>query len=125
MKKTFARNYVLKGDEAWQGTSGTAREYDVQKGALVNAFMIQEDISKGQRIESFLVEAYKDGAWIHLSEGTTVGYKRLVRFSDTRPERIRVTIRSARGIANVSAVVCSMPNLLLIKVRKCSLVTSL
>lgn len=104
LKKTFARNYVLKGDEAWQGTSGTAREYDVQKGALVNAFMIQEDISKGQRIESFLVEAYKDGAWIHLSEGTTVGYKRLVRFSDTRPERIRVTIRSARGIANVSAV---------------------
>lgn len=104
LKKTFARNYVLKGDEAWQGTSGTAREYDVQKGALVNAFMIQEDISKGQRIESFLVEAYKDGAWIHLSEGTTVGYKRLVRFSDTRPERIRVTIRPARGIANVSAV---------------------
>lgn len=104
LKKTFARNYVLKGDETWQGTSGTAREYDVQKGALVNAFMIQEDISKGQRIESFLVEAYKDGAWIHLSEGTTVGYKRLVRFSDTCPERIRVTIRSARGIANVSAV---------------------
>lgn len=104
LKKTFARNYVLKGDEAWHGTSGTAREYDVQKDALVNAFMIQEDISKGQRIESFLVEAYKDGAWIHLAEGTTVGYKRLVRFSDTRPERIRVTIRSVRGIANVSAV---------------------
>ena len=104
LKKTFARNYVLKGDEAWHGTSGTAREYDVQKDALVNAFMIQEDIPKGQRIESFLVEAYKDGAWIHLAEGTTVGYKRLVRFSDTRPERIRVTIRSARGVANVSAV---------------------
>lgn len=104
LKRTFARNYVLKGDEAWHGTSGTAREYDVQKDALVNALMIQEDISKGQRIESFLVEAYKDGAWIHLAEGTTVGYKRLVRFSNTRPDCIRVTIRSARGIANVSAV---------------------
>ncbi len=104
LKKTFARNYVVKGNKAWQGTPGTVRQYNVQKGALVNAFMIQEDISKGQRIESFLVEAYKDGSWIHLAEGTTVGYKRLVRFSDTRPERIRVTIRSARGIANVSAV---------------------
>ena len=70
-------------------------QYDIQKDALVNAFMIQEDISKGQRIESFLVEAYKDGSWIHMAEGTTVGYKRLVRFSDTCPERIRVTIRSA------------------------------
>lgn len=104
LKKTFARNYVLKGNEAWHGTSGTVRQYDIQKDALVNAFMIQEDISKGQRIESFLVEAYKDGSWIHMAESTTVGYKRLVRFSDTRPERIRVTIRSARGVANVAAV---------------------
>ncbi|WP_044265148.1 alpha-L-fucosidase [Bacteroides timonensis] len=104
LKKTFARNYVLKGNEAWHGTSGTVRQYDIQKDALVNAFMIQEDISKGQRIESFLVEAYKDGSWIHMAEGTTVGYKRLVRFSDTRPERIRVTIRSSRGVANVDAV---------------------
>lgn len=104
LKKTFARNYVLKGNEAWHGTSGAVRQYDIQKDALVNAFMIQEDISKGQRIESFLVEAYKDGSWIHMAEGTTVGYKRLVRFSDTRPERIRVTIRSARGVANVAAV---------------------
>lgn len=104
LKKTFARNYVLKGNEAWHGASGTVRQYDIQKDALVNAFMIQEDISKGQRIESFLVEAYKDGSWIHMAEGTTVGYKRLVRFSDTHPERIRVTIRSARGVANVTAV---------------------
>ena len=104
LKNTFARNYVLKGNEAWHGTSGTVRQYDIQKDALVNAFMIQEDISKGQRIESFLVEAYKDGSWIHMAEGTTVGYKRLIRFSDTRPERIRVTIRSARGVANVAAV---------------------
>lgn len=104
LKKTFARNYVLKGNEAWHGTSGIVRQYDIQKDALVNAFMIQEDISKGQRVESFLVEAYKDGSWIHMAEGTTVGYKRLVRFSDTRPERIRVTIRSARGVANVAAV---------------------
>ena len=104
LKKTFARNYVLKGNETWHGTSGTVRQYDIQKDALVNAFMIQEDISKGQRIESFLVEAYKDGSWIHMAEGTTVGYKRLVRFSDTRPERIRITIRSVRGVANVAAV---------------------
>ena len=104
LKNTFARNYVLKGNEAWHGTSGTVRQYDIQKDALVNAFMIQEDISKGQRIESFLVEAYKDGSWIHIAEGTTVGYKRLIRFSDTRPERIRVTIRSARGVADVAAV---------------------
>lgn len=38
LKKTFACNYVLKGNEAWHGTSGTVRQYDIQKDALVNAF---------------------------------------------------------------------------------------
>lgn len=104
IQKTFARNFASKGAEPWQGASGVQREFAVQKDALVNAFMIQEDISKGQRVESFLVETFSNGAWHHLAEGTTVGYKRLVRFSDARPERIRVTIRSARDTAHISAV---------------------
>lgn len=104
LKKTFARNYIQKGKTSWQAASGETRQYNVQKEALVNTLMIQEDVSKGQRVESFLVESYKDGVWNYLAEGTTVGYKRLVRFSDSRPERIRVTIRSARGAANISTV---------------------
>lgn len=104
LKKTFERNFVQQGEVAWQGISGMSHQYEVQEGALVNTFMIQEDISKGQRIESFLVESYKDGTWHHLVEGTTVGHKRLVRFSDSCPVRIRVTVRSARGSANISSV---------------------
>ena len=45
----------------------------VRKDALVNTFMIQEDITKGQRVESFLLEGYWDGSWRTLAEGTTVG----------------------------------------------------
>lgn len=104
LKESFAQNHVRKGKKAWQAATGAMRQYNVRKKAVVNTFMIQEDISKGQRIESFLVEAYKNGAWHYLCEGTTVGYKRLVRFSDSRPERIKVTIRSARGMANISVV---------------------
>ena len=39
--------------------------------------------------------------WMQIAEGTTIGYKRLIRFSDSKIERIRVTIRSARGTANI------------------------
>ena len=101
LKATFDNNYLLKGNASWQAASGAACEYNVQKGALVNTFLIQEDISKGQRVESFLVEAYSNGAWRHVGEGTTVGYKRLIRFSDSKAEKVRVTIRSARGKANI------------------------
>ena len=63
--------------------------------------MIQEDITKGQRVESFLLEGYWDGNWRTLAEGTTVGYKRLVRFTECQPEKIRLTIRSARNAAHI------------------------
>ena len=76
----------------------------MQKGAVVNTFLIQEDIAKGQRVENFLVEAYSNGSWRYVAEGTTVGYKRLIRFSDTKAEKIRVTVRSARGKANILKV---------------------
>jgi alpha-L-fucosidase len=47
------------------------------------------------------VEAYINGAWHHIAEGTTIGYKRLLRFTDCKAERIRITIHASRGIANI------------------------
>ena len=66
--------------------------------------MLQEDISKGQRVEKFIVEAYQNGEWKFLTEGTTIGYKRLLRFSDLKTNKIRITIVSARNKANISNV---------------------
>lgn len=99
--KTFDTSYLQNGNDAWRAASGDIKEYKVEKDALVNAFLIQEDISKGQRVESFQVEAFVNGAWLQIAEGTTIGHKRLIRFSAGKIEKIRVTIRSARGIANI------------------------
>lgn len=104
LKKTFGKDFLQKGDTRWQPLSGDVREYKVQKGTVINTFLIQEDIAKGQRVENFLVEAYSNGSWRYVAEGTTVGYKRLIRFSDTKAEKIRVTVRSARGKANILKV---------------------
>ena len=102
--KTFANNYVENGAQMWKAEVGQSNEYNVKTGAMVNTFLIQEDIAQGQRVEDFLVEVYSNGAWQYAAEGTTVGYKRLLRFSDCQPEKIRVTIRGARGTANISNV---------------------
>lgn len=104
VKKTFADNRVEQGDIAWTAKVGDAKEYKVKKNALVNTFLIQEDISKGQRIEGFTVEAFTKGAWRPVGEGTTVGYKRLLRFSDTPAEKVRVTITGTRGDANITNI---------------------
>ena len=102
--KTFATNYVENSAQMWKAEVGQSKEYNVKPGAMVNTFLIQEDIAQGQRVEDFLVEVYSNGAWQYATEGTTVGYKRLLRFSDCQPEKIRVTLRGARAIANISNV---------------------
>ena len=104
INKTFAENYVENGNEAWSAQVGESKEYTVKAGSMVNTFLIQEDITKGQRVEDFLVEVSSNGAWQYATEGTTIGYKRLLRFSDCQPEKVRVTIRGSRAVANISNV---------------------
>ena len=104
ISKTFAENQVVNGNSLWIAESGATLEYSLKPGAMVNTFLIQEDIAQGQRVEDFLVETYSNGTWQYAAEGTTIGYKRLLRFSDCQPEKIRVTIRGTRATANISNV---------------------
>ena len=101
LDNTFDKNYISGGNGKWNPQSGDSKVLKVKKNALVNTLMLQEDITKGQRVEDFLVEGYIDGQWTMLAEGTTIGYKRLVRFAPCQPEQIRVTVRSCRGVANL------------------------
>ncbi len=103
-QKMLATDYVEEGDELWNAGSGEDREYTLATDAKFNVVMLQEDISKGQRVESFKVEALKDGQWTLLGEGTTVGYKRMLRFPEVNAEKLKVTILSSRRNANICKV---------------------
>ena len=104
IEKSFADNAVVNGDKLWRAAEGKSNIYKVKRGAVVNTLLLQEDIAKGQRVESFLIEGYINGSWQHITEGTTIGYKRLLRFSDCKPEKIRLTILGTRNAANIANV---------------------
>ncbi|MBQ5716100.1 MAG: alpha-L-fucosidase [Alistipes sp.] len=104
IEKSFADNAVIKGDKLWCAAEGKSNIYKVKRGAVVNTLLLQEEIAKGQRVERFLVEGYINGSWQHITEGTTIGYKRLLRFSDCTPEKIRLTILGTRNAANIANV---------------------
>ena len=104
LAKTFAESKIAERVRPWHAAAGDSREYRVESGSIVNSLLIAEDIERGQRVERFTVEAYTNGRWHHIAEGTTIGYKRLLRFSDCRAERIRVTINECRTTANISDV---------------------
>lgn len=61
-----------------------------------NVLALQENIRKGQRIEQFVLEYWADGEWKKATEGTTVGYKRLLRFEDVTATQVRLHILSSR-----------------------------
>ena len=104
IEKSFADNAVVNGDKLWRAAEGKSNIYKVKRDAVVNTLLLQEDIAKGQRVERFLVEGYINGSWQHITEGTTIGYKRLLRFSDCTPEKIRLTILGTRNAANIANV---------------------
>ena len=66
--------------------------------------MLQEDITKGQRVESFTVEALTEQGWQEVAKGTTVGYKRMVRFPAVKATQLRVKINECRLTAHISQV---------------------
>ena len=104
IEKTFSKDYTSRWARPWTAKPGEKKEYALNKGAVVNTIMLQEDVSRGQRVEAFTVEAHVDGEWKVVAKGSTIGYKRLLRFPNTAADAIRVTVDECRGVANISRV---------------------
>ena len=104
IKETFANNKMAETHTYWKARNGDYKEYKIKEDETINTILLQEDIQKGQRVEVFKVEGLINGEWKKLAEGTTIGYKRLLRFEDVAPEKIRVTLIEARFSANISEI---------------------
>lgn len=101
IRNMYSHNFIKGDKQAWQINEGEGLEFRVESGAVINTLLLAEDISQGQRVESFKIEALINNKWHYLTEGTTIGYKRLLRFSDCTPSKIRVTITSSRSTAHL------------------------
>ena len=58
--------------------------------------LLRENIRVGQRVEKFVLEYPDKGGWTTIVEGTTIGYKRLLRFPPVTADRVRLRILSSR-----------------------------
>lgn len=103
-KQAFADDRVRDGQKLWEAGPGSERIYDLKPGSEINVVMLQEDISKGQRVEAFSVEAQTIDGWKEIGRGTTVGYKRLLRFPAVKSNRLRIKMEGCRLMANISKV---------------------
>ncbi len=83
--------YTTKGKD-----TSAIIELRLKKKYRFNILMLQENISVGQRIEKFKMEYWDGAKWVRATEGTTVGYKRLLKFKTVTTKKIRLNIISAR-----------------------------
>ncbi|WP_423147143.1 alpha-L-fucosidase [Rubrolithibacter danxiaensis] len=74
--------------------TSTIIEFKLKKPAMFDVFLLQENIQSGQRIENFALEYLENGEWKEVTHGTTVGYKRLLRFDPVTANKLRLKINS-------------------------------
>lgn len=78
--------------------------FSFDKEQLFNRFVVQENVTKGQRVELFCLEYKKNNEWLVASQGTTIGYKRILRFPAVKAKEIRLVIQKSRDIPHIAEV---------------------
>ena len=80
-------------------TSGTARQLtlSVKNNPEVTYCILQEDITKGERIRHYEIEAKVDGRWIQVATGESVGHKRIEKIGPVKASAFRLKVTESVG----------------------------
>ena len=78
-------------------------EYTLPRAIRFDRLELREDLSQGERIESFALDVWADG-WQEVARGTNVGNRRILRFPEQDALRLRVRILSARAIPKLDSI---------------------
>lgn len=87
-----------------KGDTSATLEFTLKQPITFDVLMLQENIAVGQRIERFVLEYLSGGEWKKAAEGTTVGYKRLLRFDPVQAHKVRLRILSSRMEPTLSEI---------------------
>jgi alpha-L-fucosidase len=103
----FAADKIADGDKDtyWttdDWTTAVSVEFGLGRDRTFNVAELAEHIETGQRISEFALDAWAGGDWKEFARGTTVGYKRLLRFPDVTTSKVRLRILDSR----VSPTLC-------------------
>jgi alpha-L-fucosidase len=107
-KKSHGSAFILDPDKDtfWttpDGVETASLEFSLPEPRCFDVALLQEEIRVGQRVEEFALEAWDGNSWRPFAAGTTIGYRRLLRFPEVTTGRVRLTIRKSRTSPTLSA----------------------
>ena len=99
-------NVLIPGREKfWMAKRGDPEadlELELTGDQTFDCFTVQENIEYGQRVEQFSLEVWKNDRWREVTRSTTIGNKRMLRFSPQTASRVRLRILQSRATPAIS-----------------------
>ena len=110
--KDFAAAHLVDGnkDSYWatdDEVTSASVEFDFKVPTAINQFLVQEYIRLGQRVKAFTLEAFVGDEWQVMATGSTIGYKRILRFPTVETQKLRFTINEAKACPLLSNIECN------------------
>lgn len=123
LRKAFAENIISKAAVSYNSSDISSKiaadSYDeffiadtdeavisVKWDAPVNIghIVLKENITKGQRVERFGVEALINGSFEKIYENTVIGYKRIIKLDNIKTDCLRINIIDSRTEPTLSFI---------------------
>jgi alpha-L-fucosidase len=77
---------------------------DLKASQTIKYVVLQEYLKLGQRVKSFEIDVRVGKSWKRIAEGTTIGYKRILKVDPVKSQIVRVTIKSAKACPAISNI---------------------
>jgi len=77
---------------------------ELSESKTVSFVVLQEYIRLGQRVKRFTVSVRNGDEWTKVGEGTTIGYKRILRLNPVETDAVRISIEEAKACPTISNV---------------------
>ncbi len=87
----YQTNWTTKGKD-----STAVIDFEWKTERTFDVLSLQENITIGQRVEKFVFEYWDGKDWKNATQGTTIGYKRLIKFEPVTAKKVRLVIESSR-----------------------------
>ena len=96
-----------KAGTYWTGKKGSTQAsfiVELRQASSFNCLGISEYFRNGQRVESFVAEIPEGKSWKVIASGTTIGFKRLLRFPSVFSKLVRIRITASRDNPEISEI---------------------
>ncbi len=85
---------------------GNLFEIDFETPKTVEHVIIQEDISKGERVREYTLYGMEDGAWNILNTGSSIGHKRIEVVPKGNYSSIKLEVLKSIGKPQIKKMIC-------------------